>query len=298
MSYQNAVMPVLEIPRKNFDDRANRCMAAGLARAINNHLTSVARELDLLRGAGHDVIPQHIDRLLASTNNAADICRQLMQYSERMAFQAAKKQPKSIVANIRRRLEKNPNRTGLTEVSQISQAGKCETSILSGRGITEIWQVSQGLPDVRCDEELIIQAIINVINNAHEAMRSGGILSVCAGGFTCEDAGRAIVGTTRPGEYLCLNVTDNGSGMTPETLRAIFKPFISTKDPNHSLGLGLAATAGIILRHNGFITVETKPGAGTKIAIFLPVDNSSSEKGSPDSNSGIYQDNFATSSPY
>jgi len=73
------------------------------------------------------------------------------------------------------------------------------------------------------------------------------------------------------GEYVVVDVEDTGKGMTPEVRRAMFDPFFTTKPVHSAAGLGLAAVYGIISAHHGGIDVETRPGRGTKIRVFLPV---------------------------
>jgi hypothetical protein len=73
------------------------------------------------------------------------------------------------------------------------------------------------------------------------------------------------------GEYLQLTVSDNGIGMTPETMSLIFEPFFTTKDVGKGIGMGLAIIHGIVKSHGGVITVASEPGKGSQFTVYLPL---------------------------
>ena len=82
---------------------------------------------------------------------------------------------------------------------------------------------------------------------------------------------RAHVGLLRPGPHARVTVRDAGTGMAPEVFRHVFDPYFTTKPVGEGTGLGLAAVLGIVTQHDGAITLETAPGAGTMFAIFFPL---------------------------
>src|SRR5262249_41879619 len=73
-----------------------------------------------------------------------------------------------------------------------------------------------------------------------------------------------------PGDYVVLEVVDTGTGMTPEVLNQALDPFFTTKGVGQGTGLGLPMVFGIVHGHRGFMTIDSRPGAGTKVAIYLP----------------------------
>jgi signal transduction histidine kinase len=117
--------------------------------------------------------------------------------------------------------------------------------------------VSADLPRVSVDQELIKQALLNLMLNAQQAMPSGGQLTM-----------QATNEPDPPPGSIVLTLIDTGAGMTPEVLGKIFRPFFSTRPGG--TGLGLATTRKIIRAHGGSIDVQSEAGRGTKFSIRLP----------------------------
>ncbi len=126
------------------------------------------------------------------------------------------------------------------------------------RNIELVREIASGLPLVRCDLRQMQQALLNLLGNAAEAMPNGGTLTIRAGL------------SAQPG-YLELQVSDTGSGIAQENLKAIFEPFFTTKEEGKGVGLGLSVVYGIVSRHSGSIEVESKPGKGSTFTLKLPV---------------------------
>jgi CheY-like chemotaxis protein len=93
--------------------------------------------------------------------------------------------------------------------------------------------------------------------------------------FRVDESSEGLPVSAPSGRYLRLSVEDNGRGMDDETLRRIFDPFFTTKEVGHGTGLGLSVVHGIVEQHDGFITVQSRPGAGTTFQVFLPVTSES-----------------------
>ncbi|MGH9410336.1 MAG: ATP-binding protein [Vicinamibacterales bacterium] len=121
------------------------------------------------------------------------------------------------------------------------------------------------------------QIILNLAMNARDAMPAGGELSIEVARATVEASQIPPDFIAQPGEYARLRVRDNGVGMTPEVRSHLFEPFFTTKEVGEGTGLGLAFIHGVVNTAGGFVTVETAPGQGTSVAIFLPVATAESE---------------------
>lgn len=124
---------------------------------------------------------------------------------------------------------------------------------------------------VNADPTRLQQAIMNLVINARDAMPEGGELRITLSRGDVADQARCVVcGQVIEGEWVCIKVTDTGSGIPADVLPYIFDPFFTTKEPGKGTGLGLAQVYGIVAQHEGHIAVATQEGAGTTFAIYLP----------------------------
>jgi signal transduction histidine kinase len=129
------------------------------------------------------------------------------------------------------------------------------TDRLSGQQIHIEQEISDDLPPLWVDQELLRNCILNFINNAAQAMDDGGIIRL---GATLDEGG----------ERIHLTFADQGKGINQEDIPKIFQPYFTTKDVG--IGLGLAITERIIKEHGGEIRVESDPGRGTIFTVILP----------------------------
>ena len=113
------------------------------------------------------------------------------------------------------------------------------------------------------------QLIMNLCINARDAMPVGGVITLETGLLRLDQI-PADFPWAAPGEYVFLRVRDTGCGMSRETLEHVFEPFFSTKEVGKGTGMGLATVYGVVKQHNGVVTVESAPGAGTVFSVFLP----------------------------
>jgi len=114
----------------------------------------------------------------------------------------------------------------------------------------------------------IQQALLNLFLNARDAMPGGGTLTVSTEVTTADARTASQFSSVRPGPFVAVRVEDTGQGISPEIQNRIFEPFFTTKD--HGTGLGLSVVYGVVQNHGGFITMESTPGHGTTMSIFLP----------------------------
>jgi CheY-like chemotaxis protein len=116
---------------------------------------------------------------------------------------------------------------------------------------------------------MLDQVILNLAVNARDAMPAGGRLSIETSIVDLTLPAAVRVGRSA-GRYVCMRVSDTGSGIATEHLPHIFEPFFTTKDVGKGTGLGLATTYGIVQQHHGWIAVESERGQGTTFTVFLP----------------------------
>lgn len=122
---------------------------------------------------------------------------------------------------------------------------------------------------VRVDPAQIVQALVNVCTNARESMPDGGVLRIGIHEAACPDHLRAQF-PDAPDNFCAITVADTGAGMPRETVAKIFEPFFTTKDMGQGTGLGMSITHSIIRNHDGHIEVNSQPGSGTTVVIYLP----------------------------
>jgi CheY-like chemotaxis protein len=133
------------------------------------------------------------------------------------------------------------------------------------------------LDRVKADPGQIEQVIINLAVNARDAMPQGGFLRIATANVTLDSEFAKQRDGAMPGRYVALTMQDNGCGMTAEVLSHVFEPFFTTKPTGKGTGLGLATVYGIVRQSGGYITIDSVPGAGTKVTIYLPAANESSK---------------------
>jgi len=226
-------------------------LAGGVAHDFNNLLAAILGNLALAR---EDVGPDHLaQESLQEISRAAIRARQLVQqiltFSRRQT-QAMQLQP-------------------LTPL--LLEALGLLRSLLPA-GVRMDTRLPEASLLVLADATQVQQVLINLCTNAWQALegRPGDIFVALEARQV--DAAQALqLGDLPPGAYACLSVTDDGPGMSAETRRRLFEPFFTTKPPGAGTGLGLAVVHGIVKAHRGAIAVHSRPGAGTRFDIYLPL---------------------------
>jgi CheY-like chemotaxis protein len=145
---------------------------------------------------------------------------------------------------------------------------------LIGEHINLEWRSRSQLPQVMADVGMLEQVVMNLVVNARDAMAKGGQLVLATDSVQLQpEQARQIQAHpgARPGRFVCLSVTDTGSGMTQAVQKRIFEPFFTTKEAGKGTGLGLATVYGIVSQHQGWVTVESEVGKGSIFRVFLPV---------------------------
>ena len=128
---------------------------------------------------------------------------------------------------------------------------------------------ASGLGHIKADPTEMQQVILNLVLNARDALPEGGRISIELSNYAL-DAATAIAARVMAGEYVVLEVADNGCGMDENTRAHLFEPFFTTKQPGQGTGLGLATVKAIVSQSRGSIVVESAPGQGTRMRVLLP----------------------------
>ena len=136
----------------------------------------------------------------------------------------------------------------------------------------------EDLPEVMADGHAVEQILLNLVNNARDAMPSGGVLRLETSCTWISEAQREVLGPGAASEYVCLAVDDTGMGMDEATRQRAFEPFFTTKPVGKGTGLGLATVYGLMKQHGGFVQIDSAPGAGTRLRIYFPVAEETSRR--------------------
>jgi signal transduction histidine kinase len=229
-------------------------LASSIAHDFNNLLTNIMghMSLALLKTSKDDDARLHIERAVKTAEYASALTSQLLNYSRKQS-QAPY-------------LEYIDLNEVINEV-----VGLVETVLLTG--LTIELNLGKGLPKIEASHTHVQQIIMNLLINAAEAIDDpdNGQLKVSTGRCRVTSWGSScgfVGGNKIPiGNYVFLQISDNGKGIPPELLSKIFNPFFSTKPTGR--GLGLSTIMDIVQEYNGYIRVKSVPGSGTTFRIYF-----------------------------
>ena len=120
------------------------------------------------------------------------------------------------------------------------------------------------------DPAQLDNTLLNLCLNARDAMPQGGRLLIETGNVQLDAADAQGQPDVQPGPYVMLQVSDTGTGIPPELLGRVFEPFFTTKEKGKGTGLGLAMTYGFVKQSGGHVSIESRPGQGTTVRLYLP----------------------------
>jgi len=158
--------------------------------------------------------------------------------------------------------------------SRVVDVGECLDAIapllqqLVGRSYRLEIRREPPIGRVLIDRNQLERVVMNLVKNAREAMAGGGPIVVTVNEASVPDDPEDD--TDRPGVYVVVEVADRGVGMDPKTCERIFEPFFTTKAASEGTGIGLSIVYTIVERAGGFVGVDSQPGRGTKMRVYLP----------------------------
>jgi PAS domain S-box-containing protein len=131
---------------------------------------------------------------------------------------------------------------------------------------------------VKVDRGQLETAILNLVVNARDAMKNVGRLRIETAKASFDEEAASISPEVKAGNFMMLSISDNGSGMSPETLSRVFEPFFTTKETGKGTGLGLSMVYGFVKQSGGHISIYSEPGIGTSVKLYFPpVDRAAAE---------------------
>jgi CheY-like chemotaxis protein len=182
-----------------------------------------------------------------SADRAARLTRQLLMFSRKNVMKSEPLDLRKVVSDLSKMLKR-----------------------LLGETVTLEFNPPPELPLVQADTGMIEQVIMNLAVNSRDAMPNGGTLTISTSPIEMDDAYVQTHPEARLGAFVCLRVSDTGSGMDSATMARIFEPFFTTKAVGKGTGLGLATVYGIVKQHEGWVEVNSEVGKGTTFSVFFP----------------------------
>jgi two-component system, cell cycle sensor histidine kinase and response regulator CckA len=225
-------------------------LAGGIAHDFNNMLAVMRGNADLLLLDADQFSASALEclgHIISASNRAANLTRQLLIFSRKQAMQSQPVALNDLIRNLAKMLKRT-----------IREDIRLECVY------------ADPLPFIQADSGMLEQVLLNLVVNARDAMPHGGQLHITTEKLSLDAAHAQANPEARAGEFVCLSVSDNGMGITPEHLPRVFEPFFTTKEPDKGTGLGLATVYGIVKQHQGWIELTSQVGAGTRFNIFLP----------------------------
>ncbi len=224
-------------------------LAGGVAHDYNNMLSIITGYAELVMDKLDQDDPVYADimEIYDAAGRSTDITRQLLAFARQQTTAPKVLDLNETLGNMLKMLRR-----------------------LIGEDIDLAWRPGSEVWRIKIDPSQIDQILVNLCVNARDAIKGVGKITIETRNIQFDDAYCADHVGFNPGDYVMLAVSDDGEGMTPETLDNIFEPFFTTKNLHQGTGLGLATVYGIARQNNGFVNVYSEPEKGTTFRIYLP----------------------------
>ncbi|MCX8253302.1 Protein histidine kinase / Response regulator [Beijerinckiaceae bacterium RH AL1] len=224
-------------------------LAGGIAHDFNNVLTAIIGFSDLLLANHRPTDPsfQDIMQIKQNANRAAALTRQLLAFSRRQTLRPEVLQLGDVMSDLQMLMRRLVGE-------------KIELDLRHGR---DLWLV-------KADLNQFEQVIINLVVNAKDAMPSGGRIVLRTRNVPAAECAAFQEDVLLPGDYVAIEVQDNGTGIPEDIREKIFEPFFTTKEVGKGTGLGLSMVYGIVKQTEGYVFCQSEVGKGTTFVILLP----------------------------
>lgn len=224
-------------------------LTGGIAHDFNNMLAIIVGGIDMAvrRVNEPERVLKSLAHARAGANRAADLTTRLLAFARKQPLQPQVIEPNQLVAKMSELLRRTLGEQIIVQ------------TVLAG-----------GLWRICADPGQLENAILNLCVNARDAMDREGRLTIETQNVDLDHASAQQHDFT-PGQYVVFVVSDNGSGMTKETIAKAFEPFFTTKDVGKGTGLGLSQVDGFVRQSGGHLEICSEVGVGTTIKIYLPI---------------------------
>ncbi|MCF8033422.1 MAG: PAS domain S-box protein [Desulfarculaceae bacterium] len=228
-------------------------LAGGIAHDFNNILAAIMGYAELAHddALSGEVNVRDIDRITAAAERAKKLVQQILTYSRNIETQ---KEPMDLNQEVHRSLELLQH--------TIPKMISIKTQLAPDLGMVE------------ADSSQISQVLLNLANNALQAMPNSGEVTITTKNLSVIDRTCVTCGENFSGDWVLLTISDTGPGIDPQNLPKIFDPFFTTKEVGQGTGLGLSMVHGVVKSHKGHIECDSQLGRGTTFKIYFPLHQS------------------------
>lgn len=225
-------------------------LTGGLAHDFNNLLTAISVGLELLQTrieqGKYDRLERYVEMAQSSAARATALTQRLLAFSRRQTLAPTALEVEALVRDLH----------------DIIARTLGPSIVLQLRPAAEPWKVLVDAPQLE-------NALLNLCINARDAMPDGGELTIAIANCALNEAAAQHLDLP-VGDYVCLSVQDNGTGMTAEVMSKVFEPFFTTKPIGQGTGLGLSMIYGFTRQSGGHVRIDSEEGVGTTMLLYLP----------------------------
>lgn len=228
-------------------------LAGGVAHDFNNLLSVILGYVEMaqIRFSPSDPVSHELQQVEGAAKRAADLVRQLLLFGRKQHLQFVPIDLRKAIDELLKMLHR-----------VIGEDVRLELDCAE-----ECWEIEGDVGNID-------QVVMNLAVNARDAMPAGGVLSIKTENIVIDDEYCQRNSEARPGRFVCLSVSDTGTGMSEDVLPHIFEPFFTTREIGRGTGLGLSVVHGIVKSHKGWVNVYSEPGHGTIFRLYFPVASS------------------------
>ncbi len=249
-------------------------LTGGIAHDFNNLLQGITGSLEIVQRRVAQGRIDELDRFITgattAANRAASLTHRLLAFSRRQPLDPRPVQANALIASLEDLLRRT-----------------------TGEQIAFETVLADGLWTTLCDPNQLENSLLNLVINARDAMPDGGVLTIETRNALLDDHFAASQRDVRPGHYVCICVSDTGTGMSADTIAKAFEPFFTTKPIGQGTGLGLSMIYGFARQSEGYARIYSEVGHGTTIKLYLPRHYGEAEQG--EALPGLTQDHATNS---
>ena len=224
-------------------------LSGGIAHDFNNLLTVIIGNAEVLseRLKSRQDLAQIADHIGRAADRGAELIQRLLAFGRRQMLRPVEIDCNDLLSGLHKLLRRT-----LREDIEIRS------------------DLDAGLPPAFADPVQLESAVLNLVLNAQDAMPAGGRLTVTTSATSLDDQYRDRHPDVQTGEYVLIEITDNGEGIPKDVIGKVFEPFFTTKEVGKGSGLGLSMVYGFVKQSNGHVSIYSEPGLGTTVRMYLP----------------------------